>query len=288
MISAIIPTLWKNKELTLKLLESLQNSKFISQIILIENKINEINLEFSKLERYQQLENIFVNPAWNLGVSLSKNDKLLIINDDVGFDEDFLKLSFTYITPQNGMIGIKTYNGEITDKKDIIKINNTLFKFNYFGSLFFIHKKSYIQIPEEMKIFCGDHYIYYLTLKQNYLITGFNYKNHGSLTTSDSIFSDIILNDIKIWYKIKDDFFNKLILEVKVEGSGKLNTEYFQLDKDEKVIHYNFPEFRYVQIKFESEGDLLLYDFIDCLFSDIYVFKNIIDLDEYNIKIYGY
>lgn len=288
MISAIIPTLWKDSSLTIELLKSLQESKYISQIILIENKILDIDLNFSKLERYQQSENIFVNPAWNLGASLSKNDKLLIINDDIHFDENIVKLSLPYITPQNGMIGIKTYNDEILDKKEIKKINIPLFNFNYFGSLFFIHKKSYIKIPEEMKIFCGDQYLYYLTLKQNYLITGFNYKNEGSLTTSDSTFNDKSLNDIKIWYKIKDDFFNKLILEVKVEGSGKLNTEYFQLDKDEKTIYYNFNSFRYVQIKIESDYDLLLYDFIDCLFCNSYSFKNIIDLDEYKIKIYGY
>jgi hypothetical protein len=287
-ISAIVPTIWSDPDITINLLKSLQESKYISQIILIENKILDIDLNFSKLERHQQSENIFVNPAWNLGVSLSKNNKLLIINDDMHFDENLIKISLPYITPQNGMIGIKTYNDEIIDKKDIIKINTPTFKFKYFASLFFIHKESYIEIPEEMRIFCGDHYLYYFTLKQNYLLTGFKYKNEGSLSSNNKIFNDIILNDIKNWNNIRDHFFSKLILDIKIEGSGKLKTEYFELDKDEKIIYYNFSGFRYVLIKFESKGVVIFYDFIDCLFSDIYEFKNIIDLDEYNIKIYGY
>jgi hypothetical protein len=288
MISAIIPTLWVNPEITMSLLQSLQESKYIDQIILIENKVLDQDLNFSKLERHQQEENIYVNPAWNLGVMLSRNDKLLIINDDIHFDENLVKISMPYIKPENGMIGIKTYINNPTDKKEIIKTNASIFKQPYYGSIFFIHKKSYNIIPQEMKILCGDLYLYYLSLKQNWIITGFNYNREGSFTSDKQIFDLIKLDDIKKWTNIKDNFFNKLILEFDVSDGDIIKLENFTLDNIDKVIYYQIKGYKYLLFKFTHNNEELVSDIVDGEFSDIYYFKNIIHKNEYNIKIFGH
>ena len=39
----------------------------------------------AKVQRLEQDNNIFVNPAWNLGVEQAKNENICICNDDVLF-----------------------------------------------------------------------------------------------------------------------------------------------------------------------------------------------------------
>jgi hypothetical protein len=288
MISVIVLTLWVNPEITISLIQSLQESKYIDQIILIENKVLNQDLNFSKLERHQQEENIYVNPAWNLGVMLSKNNKLLIINDDIHFDDNLVKLALPYISPENGMIGIKTYEGSPTDKKEMAKINTSLFHQPYYGSLFFIHKDSYNFIPENIKIFCGDLYLYYLSLKQNWIITGFYYNREGSLTTNKEIFNFIKLEDIKKWTIIKDNFFNKQILDLNVSEGDIIELDNFTLNNNDKIIYYHFTGYKYLLFKFIHNNEELISDIIDGEFYDTYGFKNILNKNEYNIKIFGY
>ena len=84
MFSVVIPTLWKSDKI-FKLLDDLENCPLINDIVLINNtpefapdieKYNKINL-------YTPKENLYVNPSWNLGVGLAKNELVCLINDDV-------------------------------------------------------------------------------------------------------------------------------------------------------------------------------------------------------------
>lgn len=287
-ISAIVPTLWVNPEITLNLLQSLNNSNYISQIILIENKVIDIDLHFSKLQRYQQSENIFVNPAWNLGFLLSMNDKLLIINDDIHFDENLIKISLPHISPENGMIGIKTYNNEVTDKKDVIKIYDSILNLNYYGSLFFIHKKSYNMIPEKIKIFCGDLYLFYMSCKQNFLMTGFDYKNEGSQSSKDLVFLPTILEDIKEWETIKNNFFSKLIYEFEIDNDSVIfSSDKVTFDNSTKKLNYNFQGHKYVLLKITSDRSEILSDILQCDSDDPYYLKNLMENEKINLKFYS-
>ena len=88
--SVIIPTLWRcNLEDFYNTLRIFCGEPQIKEIILIDNDItfkqtikqNILNISY-KIKYYPQQENIYVNPSWNLGVSKSSGEHLMIVNDD--------------------------------------------------------------------------------------------------------------------------------------------------------------------------------------------------------------
>ena len=88
MYSVIIPTLWKqNTDLFKEVLVDLGSIDDVKEIILIDNDPafdsnikQEVLNTTSKLIHLQMQENIFVNPAWNLGVKHSTQPYLVILN----------------------------------------------------------------------------------------------------------------------------------------------------------------------------------------------------------------
>ena len=77
MFSVIIPTMWRSMRL-LGMLHRLYNSDDVDEIILIDNdKDSRFSFENKKIKILEQDENIFVNPAWNLGVKEAKNERYM-------------------------------------------------------------------------------------------------------------------------------------------------------------------------------------------------------------------
>lgn len=196
MISVIVPTMWKPQHM-LRMLPMLDAHPLIGEIILIDNKIEDANEEFlsslNKLVYLPQKENIFVNPAWNLGVQVAKYDKLFILNDDCLVNLKTLESIYNFITPEIGMLGYSklSYCAYTIDAFDMMcesgfgddisfePINPEFYFENsgmphiYYGSAFYIHKQNYYQIPEVFRINYGDLYIYLKNLKNgihNYTI----------------------------------------------------------------------------------------------------------------------
>lgn len=196
MISVIVPTMWKPKHM-LRMLPMLDAHPLIGEIILIDNKKEDVNNDLlkslTKLNYFPQEENIFVNPAWNLGVSVAEYDKLFILNDDCLINLTTLNQIYDDITPEIGMLGYSKlsycsydieafdtlcnsgfgidYSKEIVDPRDYP--SNSGMPHIYYGSAFYIHKQSYHHIPEVFKIHYGDLYIYLKNLKNgihNYTI----------------------------------------------------------------------------------------------------------------------
>ena len=86
--SVVIPTIWRSAY-TRELLSKLNEEPLVGEIILIDNAPKKIAHEFSRLEKLVHLpqkSNIYVNPAWNLGVNRAKYAQICICNDDVLFN----------------------------------------------------------------------------------------------------------------------------------------------------------------------------------------------------------
>ena len=110
--SVIIPTMWRCVDVTKQSLELFVNHELVDQVIIVNNDVSKTPiwqvLQNSKVEIHNQVENIFVNPAWNLGVALSRNNKLVIANDDIIFDAKLLDRVYDKVIPENGVLGIIT------------------------------------------------------------------------------------------------------------------------------------------------------------------------------------
>lgn len=89
MISVIIPTLQKAQDILIKLINSLDCDKSVSEIIVIDNSLKGLEHNSKKLKVIIPSENLFVNPSWNLGVKEAKNELVALLNDDIIIPDGF-------------------------------------------------------------------------------------------------------------------------------------------------------------------------------------------------------
>ena len=99
MLSVIIPTIWKSPYV-LDLLNYLENTDIVGEVILIDNDISKTKdlSHLRKLKHIQNTQNNFVNPSWNQGVSASSFDNLCIMNDDLIVPRKVFELCDTFIS----------------------------------------------------------------------------------------------------------------------------------------------------------------------------------------------
>jgi glycosyltransferase involved in cell wall biosynthesis len=171
MITVIIPTLGKIKRLSTTLAE-LSECKYVGEIILIDNTINQTKINLNKLVHVLEGHNTFVSAAWNKGVEMSKYDKLLILNDDTWFDWESIGEIEKHITSLSGMIGISRHNYSLKADSPI-KIEAIPTRPEAFACAFFIHKKSWTQIPKEIRLWYNDDWLFLNNIrkgKSNYIL----------------------------------------------------------------------------------------------------------------------
>ena len=116
--TAIVPTMLKSIRFP-KLIEDLQNSEYIDEVIIIDNSTNTTpSLDPHPKQKYIcEKKNTGCNPAWNKGVRISKYDRLLILNDDIWFDWNILETLGNFITEANGIIGMSEEKIVVHDKE---------------------------------------------------------------------------------------------------------------------------------------------------------------------------
>jgi hypothetical protein len=210
MISVIIPTLLKVDRLY-KTLYELSICEEVGEIILINNTTNEISLNIPKVRQIFEGRNTYINPAWNMGARLAKFDKLCIINDDIWFDWKYLSEISNYIVEENGLIGMSSFNYNTPLYPFQINAINSNEKTTRghrptgFACCFFIHKNNWDFIPEDMKLWAGDDWMFYRSKKVNYVIDGLKCEGSVSATLDDASleaeFGPIKTNDMVMMKK---------------------------------------------------------------------------------------
>jgi hypothetical protein len=161
--SVIIPTLWQSNRIH-KLLRDLIKCQFVDEIILIDNagKYFEYYEALDKVKLVQVEENIYVNPAWNLGIKIAKNDLVALINDDINFDTNIFGAIDTNVLDTFGIVGM----GEGNYKEQVDESNGPyldIWKPGVndwgWGCFIMLNKKDWIDIPDNIKIWYGDNFI---------------------------------------------------------------------------------------------------------------------------------
>jgi hypothetical protein len=146
----------------LKMIQIYDKMDAVDEIIIIDNApTKQIKLDSPKVKIITKGQNIYVNPAWNLGVLNSKNNHIIIANDDLLFDEadlfNLINISVPYLK-DNVVIGPSMHcfkhMGVI---KDGLKITKHVDAFTFgFGTFMIMKKTSYTIIPDDILIFHGD------------------------------------------------------------------------------------------------------------------------------------
>jgi hypothetical protein len=206
--SVIIPTIWKS-EYTLELISKYCECEYVNEIILLNNKVENTPklLIHNKLNIINLPKNIFVNPAWNYGVKISKSSYITISNDDILFNvNEYYSLLEQIISQQPlqnlGFIGSHSDNYIITEEKSPIleEYNNQTNKGGW-GCLFTFHKQNWKPIPEQLKIWYGDNWIH-MTHQPILQLSGINIETKMSTSSDLEEVRSIRENDTKEWYKL--------------------------------------------------------------------------------------
>lgn len=216
-LSIIIPTLQKSLEFLNQLLQTLANDTAVGEIIVIDNSTKGFEFNNEKVRVIIPETNLFVNPSWNLGVKEAKYDYLGILNDDICIPIDFCSKILEDITDDKGIIGTNGYSminksykpEQITDIS--YRLEETSFTTFNFGVMMFLHKNSFYEIPEDMKIFFGDDYLVFKNKKnkkKNYVIEDLKMYHYGSLSSKS--FSNAVAKDASIYRKYTLTFLDRL------------------------------------------------------------------------------
>lgn len=216
MFSIIIPTLLKDTEVLNKLLSQLNEDNTVGEIIIIDNSCSSFETDFSKVKVHVPKENLFVNPAWNLGIKLSSPQYKYfgILNDDIIFQKNLFEQVHAYLesTSENvGLLGIDCIANTPKSQFDtypedtIVSIVEVSKLEGFFGSAFFGKKINYFEIPYEMKVFYGDHFLFTRNIQaghKNFKITNIGVKHLESLSSHSSPFiAKMFKKDRKICIK---------------------------------------------------------------------------------------
>lgn len=199
MLTVITPTMWAHAPF-IENLKTLVNVAEIDQIVIIDNNQEETPndpvLQNSKIRVHKCLKNSYVCPAWNLGVTLSKNEKLAFMADDVVVNNDVFAKMDEFLNEDVGMVMVLSPNVESTDYETFltsnsIKITSTkqeedVVKPNPvgMGNLFFVMKKNWYDIPEGYKVLGGDNYQWNKQhiVRQNYIVYDCEITTAGPVT----------------------------------------------------------------------------------------------------------
>lgn len=207
MYSVIIPTMWKCVRLN-DTLQELDKHPLVGEIILIDNTdCSQQITSIPKLIHILEGTNTYVTAAWNKGAKMAKYDKLLILNDDIWMDWKILDILAPHITEQNGLIGLDESEYNIERAENEFGLQPIFHRSGGWGCAIFVHKENYSPIPEEMKLWGQDDWLFVKARnrrKQNYKLVG--YTIYGELSVTNNILDadpniqQIRENDLRLKY----------------------------------------------------------------------------------------
>jgi hypothetical protein len=228
MFTVIVPTMWKYPPFY-EFLSDMLMMPSVGEIFIIDNNPDErpnlpiLSHKNIRIETFGR--NIYVNPAWNYAVPLSKYDRICLYGDDLIFDLKLFHRMIPHISPVRGVFGISP--GVVdTIQKPVstgeIEIQHSPTPYNFrdhlgFGMLMFMHKTNWIPIPDGLDLFWGDNFIYdtqFLMMNQNYIIT--NLLHHTPYASTTSTLPEVntkLLDENEIYNQIMPSLLEKIKLE---------------------------------------------------------------------------
>lgn len=219
ILTVVIPTLQKNKDILNKLIDSLDLDNSVGEIILIDNSLEGFEHVSEKLRVITPKRNLYVNPSWNLGVELANNKIVCLLNDDIIIPDDFCKDVVSKMSPEMGIIGMNGMRIEELPQeyalpvKENITLEPASYMDYYYGISLFFYKDNFLRIPDDIKIVYGDSWIFTRCKKakmQNYRICGCTIYHYGSLSSGALELNSIARNDSKIYKALTIKWYHRL------------------------------------------------------------------------------
>lgn len=227
MISIVIPTMMKVDEDNLRYsIKQAIESDIVDRVTIIDNSTDKfsktIPIRSNKLIVRTMEKNICVNPAWNIGVSLSTSENVLIMNDDILCHREVYRQVNEVMGYENmGLCSVQTNNSvnihdyvkNIDDFETQISTEDIFDKSqnnNKTGWFFCVKKKLWKDIPKELLFFYGDDLIYGRVRNMKCLtknISSCKIGHVGSHTVNQNKnIKNILAEEHQIYKRVKSDY----------------------------------------------------------------------------------
>lgn len=234
MFSVVIPTIWSIPSYTLDLVNLLVDCKLVDDIIIIDNAVEKYRgnkiYHDDKITYVGMPRNIFVNPAWNLGVNLAKNEHIIISNDDLVIEPTEILEFLLRESKEWDVVGLSPDAYEDTTC-DTIHLTDVTKRTYGWGCFMSVKKSKWVDIPIDMKIFYGDDFIIRTNDNVKNLELPFKVKNE--MSASSSRFANKFLKlDRDIYSKIDFSKYNTFNEGIETKRS---NVKLKPVVKKEKV-----------------------------------------------------
>lgn len=156
--SIIIPTLQRSAELR-PLVAQLAEHPRVLEVIVINNASAPLQWASPRVRVLQQGHNIFVNPAWNLGVREARGRLVAIVNDDIEMPNSLLHLASELLSrPWVGLVGADIHHRGGSRRVRLATHAHITLGYGVFMAL---RRKDYIPIPDDLKIWGGDDWLFW-------------------------------------------------------------------------------------------------------------------------------
>ncbi|MGA4670219.1 glycosyltransferase family 2 protein [Propionibacteriaceae bacterium Y1923] len=192
--AVIIPTLQRSTELP-ELLQLCAAHRLVDEVIVINNHPRPLETQHDKVQVLQQPANIYVNPAWNLGVRRSTSRNLAILNDDILFTPTLFDHMDKVLQRKNvGIVGPDRSAMNTPDRRHP-RIHPVYRRSHGYGTAMFMRRTHYAPIPDEIKIYYGDEWLFRQQARRNYTFTGHGIRTEMSVTSGSQEFTERLLRD---------------------------------------------------------------------------------------------
>lgn len=191
LFSVIIPTLQRSPRLK-HLVRICADHPLVLEVLIINNAPVPLKFESSKVRVLDQAENIYVNPAWNLGAREARGELLAILNDDILFDVQALDYSAKLL--RRGWVGLvgpsascfRSPEGPIAWR--LATHENIP---NRFGVFMCLRRSDYVPIPEQLRIWYGDDWLFLQQRRPNVALMGTAFDTEMGTTSGSPEFREL-------------------------------------------------------------------------------------------------
>jgi hypothetical protein len=204
MFTCIIPTIEKSDKWKKQIPFLVEHDKIDEIIIIKDLPKPEISAyyEFDKIKLFYTGGGYFCNGSWNKGVELAKDaENIILVNDDIVFDPNSINRMADTNLELFGIIGLSP---------DGI-FREVISRPYGFGQLMFMKKKHYTPIPEGIKHWYGDDWLFYqmsLQGKPNYTLDCRLFEKEESASSGSEIVLEQIKKDTE-WWELNNEPFKQ-------------------------------------------------------------------------------
>lgn len=198
LASVIIPTLRYPAGLP-GLLELFAAHPRVGEIIVIDNGGAGVETGSDKVRVLSPGSNIYVNPAWNLGARESRHPYLVIANDDISIDPELISYGLAQL--DRNRYPILGAHGSSLGRTQIAtpKTRPAPFLNLGFGTLMFVRRSNYRPIPQELKIYGSDDWLFFNQNRPGATIMGFPVRTVMGTTSKRAEFDALRATD-QAWF----------------------------------------------------------------------------------------